>query len=111
MEIEVSQSQITSSHQPTQKRQCGICQQYGHNRRKCPNNQYYRTTKNSNLTGVELVCVTLTKHELSIPYNNRSGTSLCDANKAQAIDPRLTGLELVCVMLTKYKLLIIGGGR
>ena len=27
----VSPSQITSSHQPTKKRQCGICQQYGHN--------------------------------------------------------------------------------
>ena len=38
-EIEVSPSQNTSSHQPTEKRQCGICQQYGHNRRKCPNNQ------------------------------------------------------------------------
>ena len=47
------------------------------------------------LTGVELVCAMLTKHKLSIPYNNRSGTSLCDANKAQTIDPRLTGVELV----------------
>ena len=34
------------------------------------------------------------------------GTSLCDANKAQTIDPRLTGVELVCAMLTKHKLLI-----
>ena len=42
------------------------------------------------LTGVELVCVTLTKHKLSIPVNYRSGTGLCDANKAQTIDPHLT---------------------
>ena len=45
------------------------------------------------LTEVELV--TLTKHKLSIPYNNRSGTSLCDANKAETIDPHLTGVEPV----------------
>ena len=31
MKTEVSPSQITSSHQPTKKRQCSICQQYGHN--------------------------------------------------------------------------------
>ena len=37
---------------------------------------------------------------------NRSGTSLCNANKAQTVDPRLTGVELVCAMLTKHKLLI-----
>ena len=42
------------------------------------------------LIGVELVCVTLTKHKLSIPVNYRSGTGLCDANKAQTIDPHLT---------------------
>ena len=56
-------------------------------------------------TGVELVCTTLTKHKLLIPFN-RSATSVCDANKAQTIDPHLTGVELVCVMLTKHKLLI-----
>ena len=39
MEIEVSQSQSPSSQPPVKKRQCGNCQQYGHNRRTCPNNQ------------------------------------------------------------------------
>ena len=45
---------------------------------------------------------------ISKQYNNsnRCGTSLCDANKTQTIDPLLTGVELVCVTLTKHKLLI-----
>ena len=75
---------------------------------------------NNTVTGVELVCVTLTKQtvdprlinrsETSLcdanktnyrsPFN-RSGTSLCDTNKTQTINPRLTGVELVCVTLTK----------
>ena len=62
MEIEVSQSQNPSSEQPEKKRQCGICQQYGHNRRTI----MVKTTTRLKI-GVELVRVTLTKHKLSIP--------------------------------------------
>ena len=38
MEIEVP-SAIDSSEPTRRKRQCGNCGQYGHNRRRCPNNQ------------------------------------------------------------------------
>ena len=38
MEIEVP-SAIDSSEPTRRKWQCGNCGQYGHNRRKCPNNQ------------------------------------------------------------------------
>ena len=67
MEIEVSQSQSPSSQPPVKKRQCGILNKMAIIEELVQTISRIVTKATGLTTGVELVCVTLTKHKLLIP--------------------------------------------